>query len=119
GDGHRDWIANPREAASNFLLPSLPLLTVEEARPNLNKSRHHIEHRHSAPRLAFPRPKALFIQVTYDVSVRKVLAKQIHYQHERLVFGRLNLQPPAVVRDAKTVRNVLVECTFARRLRIG
>jgi len=44
--------------------------------------------------------------------VREVLPQQIHHQHERLVLGRLDLQPLALVRDAKTIGNILAECAF-------
>src|SRR6266566_6062326 len=101
-----------------LMLPRLPLLAGEEARTHLDEAWHHIEDRYSAPGLAVPRPKAFFIQVADDMGVGEVLPQQVHHQHERLVFGRLNLQPLAVVRDAKTIGNVLAERAFGWCFRI-
>src|ERR1700741_5643990 len=99
-------------------LPQLsPLLSGEQPRPHFDEARRHIEQRYPVPRLPVPHPKALFVQVTYDAGIRKVLHQQLHHRHEHSVLCGVNLQPLAVVRDAESIRDILAERAFGRSLR--
>jgi hypothetical protein len=97
-------------------LLAFPLFGSEEAWSDFNETGHHIENGHAAPRLSATRAEAFFVEVADDAGVGKVLAQELHHEHESTVFRGVDFEPEAVIGDAQAEGYVFAVGAFTRRL---
>jgi len=87
----------------------MPLVSGEEAWAYFDEARRHIEYGNAGPRPVIAHAKALFIQVTHNAEIWKILNQQLDHQHECPVLDGIDLESPAIVGDPQAIRDVFTE----------